>query len=157
VAASRSGLFEAFTGLGGERGWLYMNWAWRIRGMIDRLVGGVGLRRGRRDPVRLHPGEALDFWRVEAIEPDRSMRLRAEMKLPGEAWLEFRAEDEESGNGAVLVQTAYFAPKGLGGLLYWYGLYPVHALIFRGMIQAIAARASNRSGGRSPAGHSVPG
>jgi hypothetical protein len=109
------------------------NWAW-IWGILDRLVGGVGLRRGRRHPTEVRVGDALDFWRVEAVEPDRLLRLRAEMKVPGLAWLQFKAEPLEDGS-TQLIQTAFFAPKGLFGLLYWYGLYPLHSLIFSGMIR----------------------
>lgn len=128
--------YRAFTSLGGQRGWLYGNWAWRIRGLVDRLAGGVGLRRGRRNPQGLRVGDALDFWRVEQLEPDRKMLLRAEMKVPGEAWLQFDAQALESG-GTRLTQTAFFAPKGLFGLLYWYLLYPFHARIFSGLIKAV--------------------
>lgn len=135
--ASPEAIFAAFTSLGGERGWLYMNWIWRLRGLLDRLVGGVGLRRGRRHPTELHVGDALDFWRVEAEEAPRLLRLRAEMKVPGRAWLQFEVEALKS-YGSLFVQTAYFAPKGLGGFLYWYVLYPIHSVVFSGMIQAIA-------------------
>jgi len=133
-------VFRAFTGLGGERGWLYMNWSWEIRGWIDKLFGGVGLRRGRRHPDDLRVGEALDFWRVEAVEPERLMRLRAEMKLPGKAWLEFQSLSQSDGK-TLLTQTAYFAPRGLGGFFYWYLLYPIHGFIFSGLIRKVAARA----------------
>ncbi|MFN0181654.1 MAG: SDR family oxidoreductase [Gemmatimonadales bacterium] len=137
VATTPAAVFRAFTGLGGQRGWLFMNWAWRCRGFIDRLLGGVGLRRGRRDPNEVRVGDALDFWRVEAVEPDRLLRLRAEMKVPGEAWLQFQVSPG-SGATAVLVQTAFFAPKGLFGWLYWYALYPLHSLIFSGLARRIA-------------------
>jgi uncharacterized protein YbjT (DUF2867 family) len=140
VQASPADVFRVFTGLGGDRGWLYMDRAWRLRGLADRLLGGVGLRRGRRDPDRLRVGDALDFWRVEAIEPDRMLRLRAEMKVPGRAWLEFNAAPRADGR-TLLSQTAFFAPRGLSGWLYWYGLYPVHRVIFSGFIDAIAQRA----------------
>jgi hypothetical protein len=133
-------VFRAFTGLGGERGWLYMNWAWELRGWMDKLVGGVGLRRGRRNPDEIRVGEALDFWRVEAVELDRLIRLRAEMKLPGKAWLEFQSIQQPDGK-TQLTQTAYFAPRGLGGFLYWYLLYPIHGFIFSGLIRKIANRA----------------
>jgi uncharacterized protein YbjT (DUF2867 family) len=133
-------VFRAYTGLGGERGWLYLNWTWRIRGWMDKLVGGVGLRRGRRHPDELRVGESLDFWRVEAIEPDRLLRLRAEMKVPGKAWLEFLSLPQEDGR-TLLTQTAYFASRGLAGFLYWYLLYPIHGFIFSGMIRKIADRA----------------
>jgi uncharacterized protein YbjT (DUF2867 family) len=133
-------VFRAFTGLGGERGWLYLNWAWEIRGWMDKLVGGVGLRRGRRHPDEIRVGEALDFWRVEAVELDRLIRLRAEMKLPGKAWLEFQSIQQTDGK-TQLTQTAYFAPRGLGGFLYWYLLYPIHGFIFSGLIRKVADRA----------------
>lgn len=133
-------VFRAYTGLGGERGWLYMNWTWVIRGWIDKLVGGVGLRRGRRHPDEIRVGESLDFWRVEAVEPNRLLRLRAEMKVPGRAWLQFQSSPVDNGN-TLLTQVAYFAPKGLSGFLYWYGLYPIHTFIFSGMIRYIAKRA----------------
>ena len=145
VDAPADAIFRAFTGVGGARGWLYMNWAWRIRGTIDRLFGGVGLRRGRRDTDAVRVGEAFDFWRVEAIEPGRMMRLRAEMKVPGRAWLQFEVNPQDHDPRPLLAQTAYFAPKGLLGLLHWYGLYPIHALIFRGMIQKLAELATRES------------
>ena len=135
-------VFETFTGLGGERGWLYMNWSWRLRGMLDRLVGGVGFRRGRRHPTNLRVGDALDFWRVEAVQAPHRLRLRAEMKLPGRAWLQFEVEPVNQ-HGSLLIQTAYFAPKGLSGFLYWYVLYPIHSLIFSGMISAIIMQAES--------------
>jgi uncharacterized protein YbjT (DUF2867 family) len=133
-------VFCAFTGLGGERGWLFMNWTWELRGWIDKLVGGVGLRRGRRHPDDIRVGEALDFWRVEAVEQDRLMRLRAEMKVPGKAWLEFQSVPQPDGK-TLLTQTAYFAPRGLAGFLYWYLLYPIHGYIFSGLIRKVAERA----------------
>jgi hypothetical protein len=113
-----------------------MNWTWQLRGLVDRLVGGVGMRRGRRDPVEVRIGDALDFWRVEAVEPGSLLRLRAEMKVPGKAWLQFQAKGQLDGK-TLLSQTAFFAPKGLFGWLYWYGLYPIHSLIFSGMIRKI--------------------
>ncbi len=133
-------VFRAYTGLGGDRGWLYLNWTWQVRGWVDKLVGGVGLRRGRRHPDEIRVGEALDFWRVEAIEPNRLIRLRAEMKVPGKAWLEFQSLPQPDGK-TLLTQTAYFAPRGLSGLLYWYLLYPIHAFIFSGMIRKVGERA----------------
>lgn len=140
VAARPEAVYRVLTGLGGKRGWLYANWLWRVRGALDRLVGGVGLRRGRRHPDELYVGDALDFWRVEKIEPNRLLRLRAEMKSPGPAWMEFRVEPQNGGK-TRLVQTAFFIPKGLFGLLYWYVLYPLHAVVFSGMIDAMARRA----------------
>jgi uncharacterized protein YbjT (DUF2867 family) len=133
-------VFRAYIGLGGERGWLYMNWTWQIRGWMDKLVGGVGLRRGRRHPDDIRVGEALDFWRVEAIETDRLIRLRAEMKVPGKAWLEFQSIPQSDGK-TLLMQTAYFAPRGLAGFLYWYLFYPIHSFIFSGLIRKVAERA----------------
>lgn len=141
VDATTDSIYRAFSGLGGKRGWLYMNWTWRIRGALDRLCGGVGLRRGRRDADNVRVGEALDFWRVEAIEPGHLMRLRAEMKVPGKAWLQFEVEAPEREMHPLLTQTAFFAPKGLFGLAYWYLLYPIHGLIFGGMIRRLAERA----------------
>jgi len=141
VDAPPASIFRAFTGLGGTRGWLFMNWTWRIRGAIDRIFGGVGLRRGRRDADDIRVGEALDFWRVEVMEPGRLMRLRAEMKVPGKAWLQFEVKSRKGDSRPLLVQTAFFAPKGLFGLAYWYLLYPVHRMIFAGMINRLAKRA----------------
>lgn len=136
-------VFAVFSRLGGERGWPY-DWLWRLRGMADRLVGGVGFRRGRRDPNALRVGDALDFWRVEAVSQDHLLRLRAEMKVPGRAWLEFECDEVED-NLTKLTQTAYFAPKGLFGFLYWYGLYPIHGLIFSRMIHELAVEAEEAS------------
>ncbi len=130
---------RAYLSLGGEAGWLVWGWAWRLRGLMDQLVGGPGLRRGRRHPTELFVGEALDFWRVEEVEPSRRLRLRAEMKLPGRAWLEFESIPEAG--GTRLVQTALFQPRGLWGFCYWYALYPFHRLIFADMIDALASRA----------------
>lgn len=147
VEAPSADVFRAFAGLGGERGWLAWQWAWVIRGFLDGLVGGPGLRRGRRHPTELHAGEALDFWRVEAVDPPRMLRLRAEMKLPGSAWLQF--ETRQIGSESELVQTALFAPRGAWGALYWYGLYPFHRFIFSHMVEAVAreARRLARTGG----------
>ena len=123
--------------LGGDRGWLAMNWAWKLRGFLDKLVGGIGLRRGRTHPTRLKVGDALDFWRVLlADEKNRRLLLYAEMKLPGEAWLEFEITPHET--GGTLKQTASFRPNGVWGRLYWYGLYPLHALIFSQLAKHLA-------------------
>ena len=123
VSAPADTVYRAFARLGGHRGWLYMDWTWQIRGIVDRLFGGVGIRRGRRDSEDVRVGDALDFWRVEAVDPGKMMRLRAEMKVPGRAWLEFQAE-YQAGGETLLTQTALFEPRGLLGLLYWYILYP---------------------------------
>jgi uncharacterized protein YbjT (DUF2867 family) len=144
VAASADVVYATFVGIGGKRGWYTFQWAWRLRGLLDSLIGGVGFRRGRRDPDELRPGDALDFWRVEAIEENHLLRLRAEMKVPGQAWLQFKVEPEHDEH-CRLTQTAFFAPKGLFGLLYWYGLYPIHGLIFSNLIKKIAARAEATS------------
>ncbi|MDW8357334.1 SDR family oxidoreductase [Thermus sp.] len=143
VEAPPEALFQVFSALGGERGWLVWNWAWALRGLLDRLLGGPGLRRGRRHPKELLPGEAVDFWRVERVEPPRLLRLRAEMRLPGKAWLEWQALPE--GEGARLVQTAYFEPVGLTGFLYWWLLYPIHRPIFSDLARAIAREAEAAS------------
>lgn len=137
--ASVSRLFDTVASLGGDRGWLAWNWAWRLRGMLDRLVGGPGLRRGRRDATVLLPGEAVDFWRVEVSDPPRRLRLRAEMKVPGQAWLQW--EIAPTATGSMLAQTAIFAPRGLAGALYWHLLYPIHKLIFSAMARSIARAA----------------
>ncbi|MBX3050387.1 MAG: SDR family oxidoreductase [Caldilineaceae bacterium] len=143
VSASPAALYKVFTGIGGKRGWFAFNWAWEIRGLVDKLIGGVGLRRGRRDPDDLRVGEVLDFWRVEEVEPDHLLRLRAEMKVPGKAWIQFQATPREDGQ-TLLSQTAFFAPKGLFGWVYWYALYPFHGLIFSGLIDQIVERTVQR-------------
>lgn len=140
VAAPPAIVFKMISRLGGQTGWLYLNWAWRLRGWMDRLVGGVGLRRGRRDSAEIRIGDAIDFWRVESVEPEKRLLLRAEMKLPGRAWLQFETHSH-SDEQTRLVQTAFFAPKGLFGLAYWYVLYPLHRLIFAGMIRNLGLRA----------------
>ena len=124
--------------IGGNNGWYFANWLWKMRGILDLLFGGIGIRRGRRNPNCLDAGDTLDWWRVEAIEPNKFMRLFAEMKLPGRAWLEF--EVSQQGEGTVIRQTAIFDPIGFKGILYWYGIYPLHSLVFSGMLKAIAKR-----------------
>ena len=136
VEASPRDVFRSFSTLGGERGWLVWRWAWEMRGMMDALVGGPGLRRGRRHPEELLPGEALDFWRVEEVDPPRLLRLRAEMRVPGRAWLQWEAVPE--GSGTRLVQTALFAPRGFWGAAYWYASFPIHRFIFSHMVDAVA-------------------
>ena len=138
VTASPEHAFAPIRRIGGARGWYYANWLWRLRGLLDRLFGGVGLRRGRRDPDSLLVGDTVDFWRVEAMEPDRRLRLAAEMKLPGRAWLEF--EVTRDATGSVIRQTATFDAKGLLGRAYWYSVFPLHQLVFGGMLQGIAAK-----------------
>ncbi|HET7720848.1 MAG TPA: DUF2867 domain-containing protein, partial [Acidimicrobiales bacterium] len=114
---------------------------WQVRGLVDRAVGGIGLRRGRRHPDDLRPGDALDFWRVDAHEPPNLLRLRAEMRLPGEAWLEWRITEEDG--GTRLQQRALYHPRGLWGRAYWYALLPFHALIFGRLARALAAEAES--------------
>jgi uncharacterized protein YbjT (DUF2867 family) len=126
--------------IGGDTGWYYANWLWRLRGFLDLLVGGIGIRRGRRDPENLAVGDALDCWRVEAIEPEQRLLLKAEMKVPGRAWLEFEVTPDGPGR-SVIRQTAIYDPRGLFGLAYWYGIYPLHELVFSGMLRSISQAA----------------
>ena len=130
--------FAPIQRIGGKTGWYFGTWLWHLRGFLDLLVGGVGIRRGRRDPVNLAVGDALDFWRVEAIEPDRLLRLRAEMKVPGRAWLEFEVRQGDEAGTSTIRQTAEFDPVGLFGLCYWYALFPIHQIVFGGMLRRIA-------------------
>lgn len=139
VGVPPAAAFAPIRRIGGRTGWYYADWLWRVRGFIDLLVGGVGVRRGRRDPEQLRVGDALDWWRVEAYEPDRRLRLSAEMRLPGRGWLEFEVVPADG--GAIIRQVATFDPVGLGGLLYWYGIYPIHGLVFGGMLRGICCRA----------------
>ena len=134
-------LYAVLSRIGGKTGWYYANWLWKLRGAIDVLMGGVGLRRGRRDPEQLRAGDVVDCWRVEKIVPNNLIRFSAEMKLPGRAWLEFKIEKVES--KTILKQIALFDPIGLTGLLYWYALYPLHQLIFSGMIKRITEACDN--------------
>lgn len=131
--------FAPIRRIGGRTGWYCANWLWRVRGLLDLMVGGVGMRRGRRDPDNLQVGDALDFWRVEAFQPERRVRLAAEMRLPGRAWLEFEVSEHEG--KSKIRQTAIFDPVGLRGLTYWYALYPLHQLVFAGMLKGIARAA----------------
>lgn len=142
VPVEPAAAFAPIQRIGGSNGWYYGNWLWKLRGWIDLLAGGVGLRRARRDPVALRSGDVLDCWRVEDFEEGHVLRLAAEMRLPGRAWLEFEVTGE---NGASIIrQTAVFDPSGLTGLAYWYLVYPVHKLVFAGMLRGIA-RAAQRS------------
>jgi hypothetical protein len=132
--------FRPIAQIGGKAGWYFGNRLWRLRGLLDLTVGGPGLRRGRSDPDRVQVGETLDFWRVEAIEPGRLLRLAAEMRLPGRAWLQFEVTPENG--GSLIRQTAVFDPVGVAGLLYWYGLWGIHRLLFAGMLKNIARAAT---------------
>jgi hypothetical protein len=132
-------VFRSYAAIGGKRGWLYMDWAWSIRGWLDKAVGGVGLRRGRRHPDEIRAGDSLDFWRVEEVENGRLLRLRAEMRVPGKAWLQF--ESVPQNNQTLLSVTAYFAPHGVLGNFYWFAMWPFHKFIFDGLINQVASRA----------------
>jgi uncharacterized protein YbjT (DUF2867 family) len=143
TTATPKELWRVVEGIGGDAGWYSFPLAWRVRGWLDRLVGGVGLRRGRRNPHDLYVGDALDFWRVEALEEGRLLRLRAEMRLPGLAWLEFHVEHDDTG-GTVLRQRATFAPHGLAGHLYWWAIAVFHGVVFGGMIRGITRTAEQR-------------
>ena len=133
--------FRPISRIGGKAGWYYGNLLWRLRGLLDLAVGGPGMRRGRRDPASVVAGDSLDFWRVEAVEPGRLLRLAAEMRVPGRAWLQFEVTPEAG--GSLIWQTAIFDPVGIRGLLYWYGLWGVHRLMFAGMLRNIARAASS--------------
>ena len=139
VDAPPDALWRVITGIGGETGWYSFPLAWSVRGWLDSLAGGVGLKRGRRDPAELYVGDALDFWRVEEIEPGRLLRLRAEMRLPGRAWLEMKVVDDPL--GSRYEQRAIFLPRGLIGHLYWRAVSPFHAVIFGGMARNISTAA----------------
>ena len=148
----RTGTATAFTPIrqiGGENGWYFGTFLWKIRGLLDELVGGVGLRRGRKSPEYVGVGETIDWWRVEEYEANHLLRLFAEMIVPGRAWLEFEVRPE--GDGASIRQTAIFDPKGIVGLAYWYTLYPIHKLMFRGMLRQIAKRAESLARIATPA------
>lgn len=139
VRASPARVFEVICGFGGDEGWPAGNFLWQFRGLLDRLCGGTGMRRGRRRPRELVVGDPVDFWRVEALEAPRLLRLRAEMKLPGRAWLQFEVQPDAE--GARVEQTAFFEPDGLPGYLYWYTALPLHRFVFPGLINAVKARA----------------
>ncbi len=145
VGASAESLWKVIEGIGGDNGWYSFPLAWAVRGWLDRFVGGVGLRRGRRDAARLRVGDSLDFWRVEEIVPGRLLRLRAEMRIPGLAWLEMHAEKDDDG-GTVYRQRALFHPRGLLGHAYWLGVSPFHAIVFGGMARNITKAAARDTG-----------
>ncbi|MCC6953030.1 MAG: SDR family oxidoreductase [Deltaproteobacteria bacterium] len=134
--------FAPIARIGGRRGWYYANALWRLRGIADLLVGGVGMRRGRRHPELIRNGDAIDFWRVESFKPNRLLRLSAEMRVPGRAWRQFEVTPEDDGR-SIITQTAIFDPHGLWGLMYWYALYPLHGIIFTGMLREIVRAAES--------------
>ncbi len=140
VNAPADTTFSVIRAIGGNTGWYYGSWLWKLRGFIDQQLGGVGLRRGRRHPTDIAVGDALDFWRVEEYVAGEKLTLRAEMKVWGQAWLEFSVKSQAD-NHSLLAQTARYYPRGLFGLVYWYGVYPIHVAVFRGMVKAIAKRA----------------
>jgi hypothetical protein len=140
TSAAPSAVFAAICRLGGGHGWYAVNWLWQLRGFMDQLMGGPGIRRGRRDPHTLRYGEALDFWRVIHLEKDRRLTLLAEMKVPGLAQLEYRIEPADQADpdaGCTLTQEARFQPKGLLGLAYWYAVLPLHGIVFPAMLTGI--------------------
>ncbi len=137
-------VFAAFSKIGGKRGWYYANGLWWLRGRLDELVGGPGMRRGRRDPDELIEGDILDGWKVEKVEPGKLVRLSFDMKAPGPAWLQFEAQSRDGG-GSLLVITAFFEPHGVAGLAYWWSLYIFHLLIFKGMSEAIVKMAEGKT------------
>jgi hypothetical protein len=137
VAPERA--FAAIERIGGDHGWYACDWLWTLRGWIDRALGGPGMSRGRRDPEKLAVGETLDCWRVEACDPPRRLRLAAEMKMPGRGWLEFEVVPRDG--DVTIHQTAVFDPRGLGGLVYWYSVWPLHELVFRRMLAGIVRAA----------------
>lgn len=146
LVASPSDVFKAVCGIGGVNGWHAADYLWRIRGALDRLAGGPGLRRGRRDPEAVRFGDALDFWRVTSVETNRRLDLRAEMKLPGEALLSFVITPSEGlRDSCRLTQTARFRPRGLLGLIYWYAILPFHGIVFRGMLEGLRREATKRA------------
>ena len=151
VAVSPARAFAAIERIGGGHGWYACDWLWTLRGWIDRVLGGPGMSRGRLDPERLRAGETLDCWRVEVCEPPRRLRLAAEMKMPGRGWLEFEVVPRDG--DVTIHQTAVFDPKGLGGLAYWYAIWPLHEVVFRRMLAGIvraAIRAADGGQSTSP-------
>ena len=144
LAVAPAAAFAPIRRIGGANGWYYGDWLWRLRGLVDRVLGGVGMSRGRRDPERLAAGDVVDCWRVDGCEPDARLRFAAEMKLPGRAWLQFDVTPREAG-GTTVRQTAVFDAAGLAGRAYWHALYPVHVLLFRGLLRSIAGRAASEA------------
>jgi hypothetical protein len=148
--ATLAAVWSAVSSLGGQRGYYAVDWLWRLRGIMDRLIGGPGLRRGRRNSDELRLGDALDFWRVTAIDPPCRLELTAEMKLPGVATLSFdAAPSQASTSGTHLVMTARFRPRGLLGIAYWYSVLPLHGIVFRGMLKGIARAAEAADSGHA--------
>lgn len=136
---SKEALYKTFCSIGGDEGWFGFTWLWELRGVLDKMIGGAGLNRGRRDTYGLRVGESVDFWRVEDLQKNERLLLRAQMKVPGKAWLEFKIQEDE------FVQTAYFYPRGLLGRLYWYALVPIHYFVFKNMIESIVQKAKHKA------------
>jgi uncharacterized protein YndB with AHSA1/START domain len=151
--ASPQRVFKAIERIGGTTGWYFANRLWQLRGLLDLWLGGAGVRRGRRDAERICVGDVIDCWRVEKFEPDRHLRLTAEMYLPGRAWLEF--EVQPMSGGSQIRQTAYFDPKGIAGLTYWYAVYPLHQILFAGMLRGILQAANQTTLLSAVAGSSI--
>jgi hypothetical protein len=147
TTADPDDLYEAFARIGGDNGYYVADWAWRVRGWIDSAVGGPGLRRGRRHPVDLRPGEAVDFWRVRSVTRGKELGLEAEMRVPGRAWLSWRIEESDEPGRVQLHQEALFTPRGLWGRAYWYAMFPFHWVIFAGMARSICRRAEASTAG----------
>jgi hypothetical protein len=145
VDAPPEAAFDMITRLGGDTGWLFADGLWRLRGWWDQVTGGVGFRKGRRHPTDLRVGDAVDFWRVEQIDPPRLLRLRAEMDLPGRAWLQLEVRPAEGEDGCTVVQSVYFEPKGLWGTVYWTLVAWPHRWVFAGMLRALKTRIESRS------------
>ena len=146
LEAAPGTIFQILEESGGENGWHYANWIWELRALVDRWFGGIGMRRGRPAVEKLIPGSTVDFWQVEALKRDRLLRLRSELKTPGPAWLQFEMRPQAAG-GTLLIQASLFQPHGLLGVLYWYALYPIHRIVFSGMLKAITRRANQTPNG----------
>jgi uncharacterized protein YbjT (DUF2867 family) len=142
--ASTELVYAVIEKIGGKQGWYFANWLWQLRGWLDELAGGVGMRRGRSNPDEFTTGDIVDGWKVEEVQPGRLVRLWFELKAPGPAWLQFEVQSR-AGGGSLLILSAFFEPHGVAGLLYWYSLYPFHLLIFKYMSRAILKRAESMS------------
>jgi hypothetical protein len=142
TSASPDAVYNTFAGLGGRDGWYFGEWLWQLRGLLDKLAGGPGMRRGRRSQNEIRPGDVLDGYRVETVDTGHMLRLRNEMKAPGPAWMQFEVLPG-AGGGSLYIQTAFFEPHGFAGLAYWVGLYPFHQIIFTGLAHAIVRRAES--------------
>jgi hypothetical protein len=140
TSATPGSVYQIFSTIGGKYDWYYAKWLWRVRGLLDEMVGGPGMRRDRRDQLELTTGDVVGGYIVEKLDPDRLLRLRSEMKAPGPAWMQFETLKASSGK-TLYIQTAFFEPHGLAGLAYWYALYPFHQLIFNGLAHSIVSHA----------------